>query len=361
MKALVLRKPEDLAVSDLPRWELESGQALIRVRYCGICGSDVRYFYGENPWAKQTLGKEIPNPPNIVLGHEFVGYVEEVADKADVALVGKRVAVNTFITCGRCAYCRSDQENLCPDTRHLGHAQGWGQKDFYPGGMAEFCPVPVSQIYELPEHVSDEDATFLDPMIAALHAVDVGAPKVLDKVAIYGAGPIGLLIAQFVKIYGASRTFICDVADENIIAAKTVGVDCALNIAENPTAFRDSVGSQTGGRGVDLVFNTIGTNESIVESLEMLDKGGTLVLMATKDKDVVFPALSLSGERTIKTSSNAIYSDFSRALELLATGQIDVQTLITHRFPLTQGVRAFEVACNKESSGAIKIIIDCQS
>ncbi len=93
----------------------------------------------------------------------------------------------------------------------------------------------------------------------------------------------------------------------------------------------------------------------------MLDKGGTLVLMATKDRDLVFPALSLSGERTIKTSSNAIYSDFSRALELLATGQIDVKSLITHRFPLTQGVKAFEVACNKESSGAIKIILDCQS
>lgn len=361
MKALVLRQSEDLAISDLPLWELGAGEALIRVTSCGICGSDIRYFYGENPWAKQTLGKEIPNPPNIVLGHEFVGYVEEVADKADAALVGKRVAVNTFITCGRCSYCRSNRENLCPDTRHLGHAQGWGQKDFYPGGMAEYCPVPVSQIYELPDRISDEDATFLDPMIAALHAVDAGAPKVLDKVAIYGAGPIGLLIAQFVKIYGASQTFICDVADENITAATAVGVDFPLNISDRPTAFRDTVLSQTGGRGVDLIFNTIGSNESIVESLDLLDKGGTLVLMATKDKDIIFPALGLSGERSIKTSSNALYSDFSRALEFLATEQIDVQPLITHRFPLSQGLRAFEVACNKESTGAIKIILDCQS
>ena len=361
MKALVLKEAEVLALSDIPDWSLEPGQALIRVTRCGICGSDVRYFYGENPWAKQTLGREIPNPPNIVLGHEFVGYVEAVADASDEALVGKRVAVNTFITCGRCAYCRNDQENLCPNTKHLGHAQGWGEMDFYPGGMARFCPVPASQVYELPDNVSDEDATFLDPMIAALHAVDVGAPKVLDKVAIYGAGPIGLLIAQFVKIYGASETFICDVADENIAAAEAVGVDHALNIADNPTAFRESVMAQTGGRGVDLVFNTIGANETIVESLELLDKGGTVVLMATKDKEIVFPALDLSGERTLKTSSNAIYSDFSRALELLATGQIKVQPLISHRFSLTGGVEAFKVACNKASTGAIKIILDCES
>ena len=361
MKALVLKNPEVLEISNLPVWSLESGQALIRVSKCGICGSDIRYFYGENPWAKQTLGREIPNPPNIVLGHEFVGYVEKVTDKADEDLVGKRVAVNTFITCGRCSYCRSGRENLCPDTRHLGHAQGWGEMEYYPGGMAEFCPVPVSQIYELPENVSDDEATFLDPMIAALHAVDVGAPKVLDKVAIYGAGPIGLLIAQFVKIYGASRTFICDIADENIAAADTLGVDYAVNIAGEQSAFREIVKSQTSGKGVNLVFNTIGTNQSIVESLELLDKGGTVVLLATKDKQLVLPSLNLSGERTIRTSSNALYSDFPRALELLATGEVNVKPLISHRFPLSQAVEAFEVACNKESSGAIKILLDCQS
>ena len=98
-----------------------------------------------------------------------------------------------------------------------------------------------------------------------------------------------------------------------------------------------------------------------MSSLDLLDKGGTLVLMATKNREIAFPALSLSGERTIRTSSNAIYSDFSRALELLATGKVDVKPLITHRFPLSQGLKAFEAACSKESSGAIKIILDCQS
>jgi 2-desacetyl-2-hydroxyethyl bacteriochlorophyllide A dehydrogenase len=332
----------------------------VRVGKCGICGSDVRYFHGENPWAKQTLGKDIPNPPNIILGHEFVGVVEEVHDDFDRPLLGKRVAVNTFITCGRCAFCRSGRENLCPDTKHLGHGQGWGVMDFYPGGMAEYCIAFASQVYELPEHVSDEEATFLDPMIAALHSVDVGAPKPLDRVAVYGAGPIGLLIAQYAKAYGATRTFICDLADENIAVARSVGVDFPLNTS-NGRQFRDLVMDNTDRQGADLVFNTVGTPECIEESLSILKKGGTLVLLATKEPEIRFPALLLSGERTVRTSSNAMYSDFPRALEFLASGTIRVAPLITHRFALTDAVKAFEAACDKDQYGAIKIVIDCQS
>ena len=105
--------------------------------------------------------------------------------------------------------------------------------DFYPGGMAEFCPAFASQIYELPENVTDDQATFFDPLIAAIHAVDVGGPKPLDKVAILGAGPIGLLIGQFAKVYGASHTFITDIAAENISIAETTGVDYPLNLSSS--------------------------------------------------------------------------------------------------------------------------------
>lgn len=361
MKALVLRSPGDLTVMDVPKMAPKPGQVLVRVSRCGICGSDIRYFHGENPWAKQTLGQEIPNPPNIILGHEFVGVVEAVADPEDSYLIGKRVGVNTFITCGRCAFCRNGQENLCPQTRHLGHGQGWGQMEFYPGGMSEWCPAFANQIYELPDHVTDEQATFLDPMIASLHAVDVGAPKPLDRVAVLGAGPIGLLIAQFAKVYGAVRTFISDLAPENLAAAKAVGVDIAYHAAGEGRGFRETVLAETGGAGADVVFNTVGSQESIEDSLAMLKKGGTCVLLATKEKDIRFPALMLSGERTLKTSANAHYSDFPRALDLLATRKVLVEPLISHRFPLSRGREAFEVGCNKDTSGAIKIILDCQS
>ena len=361
MKAVVLRAPEQLEVADVPRQTAGPGQALVRVLECGICGSDVRYFYGENPWAKQTLGREVANPPNIILGHEFLGVVEEVHDPADEPLIGKRVAVNTFVTCGRCHYCRQGKENLCEFTKHLGHGQGWGEMEYYPGGMAEFCPAFANQVYELPDHVTNAQATFMDPVIASLHAVDVGAPKPLDKVAILGAGPIGLLIAQLVKVFGAVETFSTDVADENLAVARQVGVNHTLNVAEASQSLHEVVMDATRGIGLELVFNTVGTHDSILESLKLLKKGGTLVLLATKDKEIRFPALLLSGERTVRTSSNAMYSDFPRAIELIASGAIKVDPLISHRFPLTKAVDAFAVACNKQESGAIKVIVDCQA
>jgi L-iditol 2-dehydrogenase len=227
--------------------------------------------------------------------------------------------------------------------------------------MAEFCPAFANQVYELPENVSDEQATFLDPLIAAIHAVDVGGPRPLDKVAVLGAGPMGLLIAQLVKVYGAVRTFITDIAGENVAIAGKVGVDYPLNLAESVKCLHDLVMDKTNSLGVDLAFNTVGTSASILESLAILKKGGTLVLMATKEDELRFPSLLLSGERTIRTSSNAMYTDFPRVIELVSAGQIEVDPLITHRFGLSEAVKAFEVACNKSKTGAVKVIIDCQT
>ena len=360
MKALVLRSPEQIEIMDVPKPKLSAGQVLIKVSKCGICGSDVRYFHGENPWAKQTLGRHIDNPPNIILGHELTGVVHEVFDKADAHLLDKRVGINTFITCGRCGFCRNGQENLCDHTKHLGHGQGWGKMDFYPGGMAEFCPAFASQIYKLPENVTDDQATYFDPLIAAIHAVDVGGPKPLDKVATLGAGPIGLLISQFAKVYGASHTFITDVAGENIDIAEQVGVDYPLNLIGSSKDLYELVMDKTNSLGVNVAFNTVGTTASILESLKILKKGGTLVLMAAKEDELNIPSLLLSGERTIRTSSNAMYTDFPRVIELVSTGQVKVGPLITHRFDLSDGLKAFEVACNKSKTGAVKVIINCQ-
>lgn len=360
MKALVLKSRKSLEVMDVPKPTISTGQVLVKVRQCGLCGSDIRYFHGENPWAKQTLQMNIPNPPNIILGHEFVGNVVEAYDSVDKGLIGKRVAVQTWSACGRCDSCRSGNENFCKETKHLGHGQGWGEMEFYPGGMAEFCPVFSNHVYELPENVTDEQATFLDPITAALHAVDVAKPEVLNRVVVLGAGPIGILIAQLAKVYGASETFITDIADDNLRVASNLGVDHVLNVAKSGQTIADLVQRQTNGLGVDRVFNTVGSHDSIIESLALLKNTGLVVLMATKNEEISFPALLLSGERTIKTSTNAMYTDFPRAIELLASGLVKVDPMITHRFNLPDGVKAFETAIDKAQNQAIKIVLNCE-
>jgi threonine dehydrogenase-like Zn-dependent dehydrogenase len=361
MKALVLKSPRSLEVMDVPLPVLRPGEILVRVSRCGVCGSDIRYFHGENPWARQTLQKDVPNPPNIIFGHEFVGTVEKVSDARDEHLLGKRVGLQTWTACGRCEHCRRGRENFCRQTRHLGHGQGWGKMDFYPGGMAEFCPAFAAGAYDLPENVSDEQATFLDPLTAAIHAVDVGGSGLLDAVVVLGAGPIGLMIAQLAIARGAAEVFITDVAERNLDVARQLGIRHTLNVSDKKSRLREWVMDTTGGRGVDRVFNTVGSNASIVESLEILAPAGVVVLMVTKEPKLQMPSLLLSGERTIKTSTNAMNTDLPRAIELIARGLVRVEPLITHRFPLTQGVKAFDVACNKDKTGAIKVILDCQS
>jgi 2-desacetyl-2-hydroxyethyl bacteriochlorophyllide A dehydrogenase len=361
MKALVLKTVEKLEVMDVPMPELAPGLVLVKVSKCGVCGSDVRYFHGENPWAKQTLQKEIPNPPNIILGHELTGTVVDVHDEKDRYLVGKRVGINCFITCGRCHFCRAGLENLCRQTIHLGHGQGWGKRDFYPGGMAEYCLAFGDEVYPLSDRVTDQQATFLDPIIAAMHAVDVAGPQMLDRVAIQGAGPIGLLIAQFAKLHGAQSVAISDVAEENLAVAQTIGADHVLNVGRGSQSLLDLVTRVTDGRGVQKVFNTIGSGESILESLRMLAPAGVVVLMATKDREFTIPSLMISGERTLKTSSNALMTDFPRAVALLEAGMLKVDPLVTHTFPLSKAVDAMAVACDKQRSKAIKVVVDCQS
>jgi len=361
MKALVLKSPENLEVMEVPVPTLTSGQVLVKVSNCGLCGSDIRYFHGENPWAKQTLQRNVPNPPNIILGHEFVGTVVDVHDVSDRALIGKQIAAQSWLACARCECCRNGQENFCRRTRHLGHGQGWGDMDFYPGGMAEYCPAFADHVHELPDKVTPEQATFLDPLTAALHAVDVAKPSILQRVVVLGAGPIGLMIAQVSKAYGAAETFITDIVERNLDVARDLGVDHVLNAAKPGQTIMELVLAQTAGLGVDRVFNTVGTQDSVVESLGLLNNAGAVVLMATKDKEIRFPALMLSGERTIRTSANAMYADFARAINLLAQGMVKVDPMITHRFDLCNGVKAFETACNRAQSQAIKVVLNCES
>ena len=360
MKALVLKSPETLEVMNVPSPNLSTGQVLVKVSRCGLCGSDIRYFHGENPWAKQTLQMNIPNPPNIILGHEFIGEVVEAHDSTDMELIGKRVAVQTWSACGRCDSCRSGHENFCKETKHLGHGQGWGEMEFYPGGMAEYCPVFSNHVHELPKNITDEQATFLDPLTAALHAVDVAKPEVLNRVVVLGAGPIGIMIAQLSKVYGAAETFITDIADGNLRVARNLGIDHVLNVVDSGQTITNLVKTKTKGLGVDRVFNTVGSQDSIVESLALLKNTGLVVLMATKNEEISFPALLLSGERTIKTSTNAMYTDFPRAIGLLASGLVKVEPMITHRFNLSDGVKAFETAINKSQNQAIKIVLNCE-
>jgi len=358
MKAAVLSTPQKLEIQEIPIPKLEFGQVLIKVRKCGICGSDLRYFKGENPWSLHTLGIRRDNPPNTVLGHEFSGEVVEANDRSSNYLLGKKVAVLAYRACGTCQQCRKGRSNLCVNTKHFGHGAGWGEMDYYPGGMAEYCAVWAENCYQIPETVSFEEAALLDIVGVAIHAVKVSQLEMGDTVVILGSGPVGCLIAQIARIRGAKTIFCVDKADKPLEVARAIGADAVVNTEKED--FSQFLLDNTDNKTVDVIYDSTGSPQVLKKGLSVLAPQGRLVLLAIKDEVFPLPILDIAREKTIKSSANSDATDFQISLELLARGKIKLKPFITHRFDLSSTLEAFSLLLKEGGKKeGFKVMINC--
>jgi len=253
MKAIVLRRKEDLVVADVPKPEPGRGEALVQVTDCGICGSDIRYLHGENPWAQHTLGEFRANPENIIPGHEVAGVVAAVGEGGDAGLIGKRVGVLCFKVDETCPWCRSDMRHLCMNTVHLGHGAGQHGRDYYYGGMAEYVPVWAEHCFPLPDSVSNEDAALLDPFCVGLHAVrDMGRASRSSSSA-RGRSASARSCAPGRSGDEDPRR---DIKDGHLALAKKFGADAAVNVERED--LKQAVLDFTSGLGAWLVADSVG-------------------------------------------------------------------------------------------------------
>ncbi len=353
MQAVVLCQTNHLAVFDVPEPRLAPDQAMVRVTHCGICGSDIRYLRGDNPWAKQTLGEKHINPPNIILGHEVTGIVESVGERCDPRWIGARVAVLAFGTCGECVHCRRGEEHLCAETQHLGHGAGWGESSYYYGGMAERVPVYEKWLVRLPEGVSNEAGAALDPLGVAVHGISKAGVREGDAVLIVGGGAVGALAVPVARARGASGVVVADISDTVLPVGERMGADYAVNpMREDVSAV---VSELSGGRGAAAVLDTIGA--PLETYLPMLARGGKYVTMTVTDQPQELRTVLLAGERSVSSSCNFQYPDYWEALSMLEQGIVDPSPIFTHRFPLSEALRAFEVAEDKAGTGAVKVLL----
>lgn len=344
--AVILEKPGSIAVKRIPIPPVAGESVRVQMRACGICGSDLRYYAGENPWSLHTLGRQVPSPPNMVLGHEVAGVVLSPRGQ-------RRVAILAYRGCGACVYCRSDRENLCDSMEHFGHSAGWPQMPHYPGGMSEQFDIWEDFAFEIPAHLGFEEATFLDGLAVAVHAVDQSALEPDRRFGVIGLGPIGLLAAQVARSRGLSLVTGCDIATLPVQLAREVGL--TEMIRGNSSALLKHCREKN--RQLDAVIDTVGSRQSIRDGLALLGKSGSLVLLAVHEKQVPIAPIWFSGERRILSSANNRYRDFPRAIELMASGLINVKPLITHRFSLGEARRAFRVMLCKEREKAYKVIL----
>lgn len=332
-RAAVLVGPRRLSVREIPEWNLadydDPDLVLLDVKACGVCGSDFRYWAGENPWSQHTLGRFVPNPPNIVLGHEYAGVVTAVASPDNAHLIGKRVAPVCSKVCGRCEDCRAGRTRLCPYTVHLGHGQGWGERAFYPGAYARTTLSWGATCFPISDRLTFGEAAMMDILAVCLHVAEVGQVQPGRPVLCLGAGPAGNGIAQVSRLLGADRAVLMDVSPVALEMARRQAVGEAVDVnGHSYEEARDRLRAFAPS-GYGTVFDTIGTADSVNLALDVLGRAGTLVNVAMHDEAISLPMMRLGGERRMVTSCNFEVGDYPRALAWLEAGALRVREWLT--------------------------------
>jgi L-iditol 2-dehydrogenase len=326
VKALLLSQYKHLEIADLPAPAPARDEVLIRVAACGICGSDVHGYDGSS-------GRRIPP---IVMGHEAAGTIAALGRDVRGFAEGDRVTFDSTIFCGACDNCRRGDVNLCDHREVLGVSCAEFRR---PGAFAEYVAVPSRILYRLPESLAFAEAAMLEAVSVALHGVSLAQMSAGDTALVVGAGMIGLLTLQALRAAGCTRVFVADLEPTRLALARDAGASAILS-AEGDVA--EQVMQLTEGRGVDVVIEAVGKSETVKASIESVRKGGTVVLVGNISPEVTLPLQKVVTRQIRLQGSCASAGEYPRAIELVASGAIQVKPLISAIVPLEEGPRWFE-------------------
>jgi len=329
-----------------------ANEVQIAVRSVGICGSDVHY------WTHGRIGDFVVHDP-MVLGHESSGVVVQVGDGVTKLKPGDRVSIEPGVPCGRCTSCKVGRYNICKDVLFCATPPVHGSLRNYYNHAAAFC-------YKLPPNVSFDEAALLEPLSVALHACSRGGVKAGVTVLVAGAGPIGLVNLLVAKASGAARVIMTDLSAHRLSMAKELGADETVLVSTSESGeqlaerIRNAIREQgiSDVDGADVSIECSGAESSIQAAIRATKSGGCVVLVGMGKATCSIPVLE-AGFREVDIRGVFRYANtYPTALELVASGKIDVKPLITHRFTLQNAVEAFEVTRDLRDN-AIKVIIDC--
>ena len=341
MKALLLSEYNHLEIADLPVPAAGRGEVLVRVEACGICGSDVHGFDG-------STGRRIPP---IVMGHEAAGTVEATGEGVTKFAKGDRVTFDSTVYCGECPYCKRGEINLCDNREVIGVSCGDYRRH---GAFAEYVAVPERIVYALPENLSFNEAAMLEAVSVAMHGVNVSPVAGGETALVIGAGMIGLLTLQAARAAGCARVFIADVDATRLKLAREIGADEVLHCSGAELVAE--VMRLTGGRGVDLALEAVGRNETVSGAIDCTRKGGTVTLIGNIMPEVTLPLQKVVVKQLRLQGSCASSGEYPEAIELIASGKIQVKPLITAVAGLEDGPRWFERLHAREPN-LMKIIL----
>ena len=326
MKAQIVKAPYEMEYTEVPVPEISDDEVLIKVKVCGICGSDTSIYTGK--YAKDKLP--------LITGHEFWGEIAEVGKNAKGLKVGDRVADHICITCGTCYFCRHGDGLLCETFTQLGiHTDG---------GFAEYVKAPWKNCYHLPDDMDDYTAAFVEPLTAVVHASQRMNAPIASSVAVIGCG-LGLLHAQVAKARGCAPVIVIGTdADENRFKiAKEMGADYVINASQTDPV--EEVMKITGGIGVDNVIEAVGNPRTYEQAFKMLRRGGKLEAFGICAEDAAAqlePYQFVLGEKKVSGSCAGIGNNWAEAITLLQYGVVKPQPMFSMAVPLSELETALE-------------------
>ena len=341
MNALLLSAYKQLDLASLPEPVAGQGELLIRVKACGICGSDVHGYDG-------STGRRIPP---IVMGHEAAGVVAGKGPGCVSFEIGDRVTFDSTVYCGRCAYCLHGQINLCDHREVVGVSCGEYRR---MGAFADFIVIPERIAYRLPDALRFEEAAMLEAAAVALHAVRLSEPKPDKTALVLGAGMIGALTAQAARVLGFSTVIVADVDESRLAMVRSLGFEQTLQLSGRELTAR--ILELTSGAGVDAVLEAVGKPETVITAIDSVKKGGRVMLVGNITPEVPLPLQKVVSRELRLQGCAASAGEYPLAIELIAAGRMQVAPLITAVAALEEGPAWFERLYRRES-GLMKVVL----
>ena len=335
MKAAVFRGIGQIKVVDVPKPEPDVGEVLIRVGYCGICGSDLEAFH--------TGMYE----PGLVIGHEFAGMIVRLGAGVMDWHVGDRVVVNDAIPCGECSCCREGRLDACQSLTMIGVS--------HDGAMAEYAKITAKGLHRLPDHVTLRQGALVEPLAVALHGVRRSRLKAGDHAVVMGAGPIGLLTLQCARLAGARTVAVTEVDPTRAALARRLGATQVLDPTQENVSV--TLANLTCGIGPDVIYVCTGAPAPFRDAVTLVRKGGQIFVLGVCAEPVDMDLMSVAlGDLCIE-GSLAGRAEFPAAIDLVAQRRIDVESLVSHEIALDEVVTHGFSVLDTPDCGAIKILV----
>jgi L-iditol 2-dehydrogenase len=341
MKALVLSAYNHLAIEEVPVPHPADDELLVRVKACGICGSDVHGFDG-------STGRRIPP---IVMGHEAAGIVEAVGSRVTEFRTGDRVTFDSTVYCGECFYCRRGQVNLCDRREVIGVSTPLFCR---MGAFAEYVTVPARIGYALPETMPFAHAALIEAASVAVHGASLTPIEHGDTAVVVGAGMIGLLTLQAVREAGAERVFVVDVDGTRLELARSLGATQTFNSKSQDVVAE--IQKRTEGRGADVALECVGITDAIALAVESVRKGGAVTLVGNVAPKIELALQSVVSRQIRLQGSCASCGEYPECIAMMADGRIQVAPLVSAVAPLEEGVRWFQRLYDREP-GLLKVVL----